>query len=291
MCGIVIALSPRQPPTVATIVAMARMLRHRGPDDEGYVVLDGGRMLRLAGEDTPEGVMTMPTPSRPEGHVRDHAQRSSPLLMAHRRLSIVDLSPHGHQPMRRGEHLHVVFNGEIYNHVELRAELEGLGHSFESHSDTDVLLAAYAQWGEQAWARFNGMWAFAIHDAQRRKLVIVRDRFGVKPLYYWTGDGGELLLASEIKALLVHPRVQAKVDAVTLCPLRCSWPRGVGRDDAVRRRAALSGGPLGRGVARRKRGAEAPTILVGTRSRSPCIGGAFCAAHRRSAGRGVPRPA
>jgi asparagine synthase (glutamine-hydrolysing) len=215
MCGIVIALSPRQPSTVATIVAMARMLRHRGPDDEGYVVLDGGRMLRLAGEDTPEGVMTMPTPSRPEGHVRDHAQRSSPLLMAHRRLSIVDLSPHGHQPMRRGEHLHVVFNGEIYNHVELRAELEGLGHSFESHSDTDVLLAAYAQWGEQAWARFNGMWAFAIHDAQRRKLVIVRDRFGVKPLYYWTGDGGELLLASEIKALLVHPRVQAKVDAVT----------------------------------------------------------------------------
>ncbi|HEY6512500.1 MAG TPA: asparagine synthase (glutamine-hydrolyzing) [Burkholderiaceae bacterium] len=213
MCGIVIALSPRQPSTVGTIVAMAGTLRHRGPDDEGYGVLDGGHLLRLAGEDTPEAVMTMPTPSRPEGHVRDHARRSSPLLMAHRRLSIVDLSPHGHQPMRRGEHLHVVFNGEIYNHVELRAELQALGHSFDSHSDTDVLLAAYAQWGERAWVRFNGMWAFALYDGRRRKLVIARDRFGVKPLYYWAGDGGELLLASEIKALLVHPRVQARIDA------------------------------------------------------------------------------
>jgi asparagine synthase (glutamine-hydrolysing) len=78
-----------------------------------------------------------------------------------------------------------------------------------------VLLAAYQHWGAQAWARFNGMWAFAIHDARRRKLVIARDRFGVKPLYYWAGDGGELLLASEVKALLVHPRVQARVDGTT----------------------------------------------------------------------------
>jgi asparagine synthase (glutamine-hydrolysing) len=127
-------------------------------------------------------------------------------------LSIVDLSPLGHQPMRLGEHLHVVFNGELYNHVELRGELEALGHAFESHSDTEVLLAAYNQWGARAWQRFNGMWAFVIVDSMRRKLLIARDRFGIKPLYYWAGDGGELLLASEIKALLVHPRVQARVD-------------------------------------------------------------------------------
>jgi asparagine synthase (glutamine-hydrolysing) len=211
MCGIVIALSPRHLSTVANVVAMAGALRHRGPDDEGYVLLDREHMLRLAGEDTPQSVMAMATPSRPEGHARDHAARASRLLMAHRRLAIVDLSPQGHQPMRRGEH-HVVFNGEIYNHVELRAELQALGHGFDSHSDTDVLLAAYAQWGEQAWGRFNGMWAFAIHDARRRKLVIARDRFGVKPLYYWAGDGGELLLASEVKALLVHPRVAAQAE-------------------------------------------------------------------------------
>jgi len=132
--------------------------------------------------------------------------------MAHRRLSIVDLSPHGHQPMRRGD-LHVVFNGEIYNHVELRAELEALGHAFDSHSDTEVLLAAYQQWGARAWARFNGMWAIAIHDARRRTVVVARDRFGVKPLYVWSGADGLLLFASEVKALLAHPRVQATIDA------------------------------------------------------------------------------
>jgi asparagine synthase (glutamine-hydrolysing) len=197
---------------VSTVVAMARALRHRGPDDEGYAVLDGDRMLHLWGDDTPAAVREMPTPSQPRAGVREQASRTSRLSMGHRRLAIVDLSPLGHQPMRRGEHLHTVFNGEIYNHVELRAELEALGHAFVSHSDTEVLLAAYAQWGVQALQRFNGMWAFAIHDAARRKLVIARDRFGVKPLYVWTGAGGELLLASEVKALLVHPRVQGSVD-------------------------------------------------------------------------------
>jgi asparagine synthase (glutamine-hydrolysing) len=212
MCGIVVALSLRSLTSVSTVVAMARTLRHRGPDDEGYAILDGDRVLRLGGDDTPTAVREVPTPSQPQGSVRDETARASPLLMAHRRLAIVDLSPWGHQPMRRGEHLHVVFNGEIYNHVELRAELETLGQVFASHSDTEVLLAAYAQWGTQALQRFNGMWAFALYDARRRKLVISRDRFGVKPLYVWAGEGGELLLASEIKALLAHPRVQAQVD-------------------------------------------------------------------------------
>jgi asparagine synthase (glutamine-hydrolysing) len=213
MCGIVIALSPREPTSVATMVRMASTLRHRGPDDEGYAVLDGDRMLRLWGKDTPAEVRGQPAPSQPLASAADQAERLSRLLMAHRRLSIVDLSPLGHQPMRRGAHLHVVYNGEIYNHVELRAELGQLGHEFHSHSDTEVLLAAYAQWGAQALQRFNGMWALAIFDAQRRTLFVARDRFGVKPLYMWTGAGGELLLASEIKALLAHPRVQAPADA------------------------------------------------------------------------------
>jgi len=212
MCGIVIVLSPRQSTTAADLANMARTLRHRGPDDEGYAILGEEHMLLLGGEDTPAAVRDMPTPSQPLGCIREHATRTSRLLMAHRRLAIVDLSPLGHQPMKRGEYLHAVFNGEIYNHGELRKELETLGQVFISHSDTEVLLAAYAQWGPGALARFNGMWAFAIYDAERRTLVIARDRFGVKPLYLWTGDGGELLMASEIKALLAHPRVQAKVD-------------------------------------------------------------------------------
>src|SRR5262245_15500152 len=126
MCGIIVTLSPRQPTVVGTVAAMASALRHRGPDDEGYAVLDGQRMLLLAGDDTPPEVLQAPSASRPEALAREQAMRPSALLMAHRRLSIVDLSPLGHQPMRRGA-LHVVFNGEIYNHVELRAELEALG--------------------------------------------------------------------------------------------------------------------------------------------------------------------
>jgi asparagine synthase (glutamine-hydrolysing) len=211
MCGIVVALSPRVPTALGTVVAMADALRHRGPDDEGYALLDGDRLRRLAGNDTLPAVRDQATDSQPEGLASDEAGRTSRLLLAHRRLAIVDLSPLGHQPMRRGR-LHTVFNGEIYNHVELRAELEALGHAFISHSDTEVLLAAVAQWGPQALARCNGMWAFAIHDAGRRKLLVARDRFGVKPLYLWRGNGGELLLASEIKALLVHPRVRASAD-------------------------------------------------------------------------------
>ena len=213
MCGIVVALSPREPTTVAAVVAMAATLRHRGPDDEGYAVLDdqGERLRLLAGPDTPTEVIAAATGSQPQGRVRDEPARAGRLLLGHRRLAIVDLSPLGHQPMRRGA-LTVVLNGEIYNHLELRAELERLGHAFASHSDTEVLLAAFEQWGPQALARCNGMWAFAIHDAVRRKLFIARDRFGVKPLYVWRGAGGELLLASEVKALLAHPRVRVAAE-------------------------------------------------------------------------------
>jgi asparagine synthase (glutamine-hydrolysing) len=224
VCGIVVAVSPRQPTRVATIVAMTRALRHRGPDGEGYAVFDGQRMLRLWGAETPEAVRHVPSPSRPESDAEDQPERGGALLMGHRRLAIVDLSPFGHQPMQRGD-LHVVFNGEIYNHVELRDELQALGHAFVSHSDTEVLLAAYEAWGADAWSRMNGMWAFAIFDARKRRLVIGRDRFGVKPLYLWTGDDGELLLASEIKALLVHPRVRAEADVDSCVRFAANGPR------------------------------------------------------------------
>jgi asparagine synthase (glutamine-hydrolysing) len=154
-------------------------------------------------------VFDTPTPWQPQGRAEDQAQRGATLLMGHRRLAIVDLSPWGHQPMSRQQTQFVVFNGEIYNHVELRVELEALGHAFVGHSDTEVLLAALAQWGPAALSRCNGMWAMVVLDVQRRRVFIARDRFGVKPLYMWQGAGGALLLASEIKALLVHPAVRA----------------------------------------------------------------------------------
>ncbi len=213
MCGIVVSWTPQSPTPVVVAQAMANRLRHRGPDDEGYLLWSPEQGLRLlGGADTPEAVMECPTPWRPAARVADEPQRSAPLLMAHRRLAIVDLSPWGHQPMRRGD-WHVVFNGEIYNHIELRAELQALGHVFVSHSDTEVLLAVLQQWGPQGLARCNGMWAFAALDARRRTLWVARDRFGVKPLYVWQGAGGALVLASEIKALLVHPLVRSAPDA------------------------------------------------------------------------------
>lgn len=216
MCGFVVVLTPQQPTPLAAVQGMNTRLRHRGPDDEGYLVLDGEGLQCLGGPDTPPAVWQLPTGFEPTASIADQPRRAVHLALAHRRLAIVDLSPWGHQPMRRGARYAVAFNGEIYNHVELRLELEVLGHSFRSHSDTEVLLAAYQQWGPQALSRFNGMWAFALLDLERRQLFIARDRFGVKPLYFWSDEKGQVLLASEIKALLMHPLVRSDVD-LTAC--------------------------------------------------------------------------
>lgn len=215
MCGLVCTYTPGRHTTVATVAAMAAALRHRGPDDEGYLIWNpadrhAGAPRLLAGTDTPAAVREAATPWQPQASVADVPGLAAALVMGHRRLSIVDLSPWGHQPMRRRGRWHVVYNGEIYNHVELRAELEALGQRFLTHSDTEVLLAALETWGPQgALSRCNGMWAFVALDTSRRTLLVARDRFGVKPLYVWRGAGGALMLASEIKALLVHPDVRA----------------------------------------------------------------------------------
>lgn len=214
MCGIVFAFTPRAPTSAATIAAMVATLRHRGPDDEGHLLWSPGdaEPLLLAGADTPRDVIDARTPWQPRGQVADQPQRAGVVAMGHRRLSIVDLSPWGHQPMGEGGRF-LIYNGEVYNHVELRAELQALGVRFHSHhSDTEVLLAALAQWGPQGLARCNGMWAVVVLDTARRRVLIARDRFGVKPLYVWRGDGGALLLASEVKALLAHPLVRSAPD-------------------------------------------------------------------------------
>ncbi len=141
------------------------LLAHRGPDDRGIVEFPG-------------------------------------ILLGHRRLSILDLSMTGHQPMIDPESgAAIIFNGEIYNYLELRVDLEKLGHRFRSSSDTEVLLRALLQWGEKALGRLNGMWAFAFWEPRMRRLLLARDRFGVKPLYFIHGRRG-LAFSSEPKALL-----------------------------------------------------------------------------------------
>jgi asparagine synthase (glutamine-hydrolysing) len=199
MCGIagVVASAAED---LRPVAAMTAALRHRGPDDEGYLFAEpGGAACAFAGEDTVAGVGLPPLPAAPPPRAR--------VAFGHRRLSIIDLSPGGHGPMASPDRtLWITYNGEIFNHVELRDELRDLGHRFRTSSDTEVLLAAYAQWGPAALHRFNGMWAFALYDARRGVVFCSRDRFGVKPFhYYW--DGASLAFASEIKGLLAHPRV------------------------------------------------------------------------------------
>jgi asparagine synthase (glutamine-hydrolysing) len=149
---------------------MMDTLRHRGPDDEGF-------------------------------HVNDDVS------LGHRRLSIVDLSELGHQPMvyeHGGRRVIVTFNGEIFNYREVRQALEPKGYRFRSESDTEIILASYIEWGCECVHRFNGMWAFALYDEAASQLFLSRDRFGEKPLHYYLEDG-KLIFASEIKAILAHP--------------------------------------------------------------------------------------
>ncbi|MFM2360543.1 MAG: hypothetical protein RLY16_2536, partial [Bacteroidota bacterium] len=130
------------------------------------------------------------------------------ICLGHRRLAIIDLSQAANQPMYYANQRFVIsFNGEIYNYQQVQSELKGLGYSFETNSDTEVILAAYAHWGTQAFERFNGMYAFAIYDKVEQKLVLTRDPAGIKPLYYAVTDEG-IAFASEVKALKLIPYLQ-----------------------------------------------------------------------------------
>jgi len=186
MCGILGLIGKRSPVFERALAAGVRAMAHRGPDDEGLAVLPLGA-----------------DPDRWVG-------------LGSRRLAILDLSPAGHQPMQeplRGYWL--IFNGEIYNFREIRTELEALGYSFSSNCDTEVLLKAYGAWGEACLDRLRGMFAFAVWDAQKERLFLARDRFGVKPLYYYQSSD-LFIFGSEVRALL----------ATGLIPRRAE-PRGL----------------------------------------------------------------
>jgi asparagine synthase (glutamine-hydrolysing) len=166
------------------------LLDHRGPDDRGWLTLEGAE-IRSGSE------------SR---------NLAGDVVLLHTRLSILDLSPAGHQPMStRDGRFHLSFNGEIYNYIELRSELESLGHRFDSGTDTEVLLKAWDEWGAGALERLVGMFAFSLVDAERRVLVLARDQFGIKPLYY-APLGGRFAFASEIPPLLELPGVDRRAN-------------------------------------------------------------------------------
>ena len=183
MCGIAgIVVGGRERVDPRVLRAMSESIRHRGPDDLGYLLWSPDRSAATGRE-----------PNLGEGRVG----------LAHRRLSILDLSELGWQPMASSDgRYYIVYNGEVYNYVELRKELEQAGHRFVSRSDTEVMLTAAAHWGvEAAVRRFEGMFAFALLDTERRTLSLARDPFGIKPLYY-TANEERFAFASEIKALL-----------------------------------------------------------------------------------------
>lgn len=192
---------------------MTDFIRHRGPDGEGFVWWGNfeDEAAMGGGHDTPVAVFKAGLPYTPS--LTAWPETSFRLGLGHRRLSILDLSPLGHQPMCTQDGRYwIVFNGEVYNYIELRSELEKIGRTFISKTDTEVILAAYAEWGEDCLVRFNGMWAFAIYDSVRRTLFLARDRFGVKPLYYWVSPDHLFAFGSEIKQFTVLPGWQAKLN-------------------------------------------------------------------------------
>lgn len=174
-------------------------IRHRGPDGEGLVAIDlkSGYVQLIRTNETPQGILDrtdLPV-VRPE----DYEDGSAQLLIGHRRLSIIDLSISGHQPMQdKAGNRWMVFNGEVYNYLELREELRTFGHEFRSDSDSEVILKAYTQWGIDCFNKFNGMWTIVMYDATSRSLILSNDRYGVKPLFYYQTEN-ELIAVSEQK--------------------------------------------------------------------------------------------
>lgn len=181
MCGIVGMVKTRERADLALVEKMRDTMTHRGPDDRGAWLSPDGRVA-----------------------------------FGHRRLSIIDLSPKGHQPMlSRDGNVSIIFNGEIFNYLDLRAELQRRGHSFESESDTEVLIAAYMEWGLDCLEHLNGQFAFGMFDAAQKRVFLARDRAGEKPLFY-RHESGTFAFASELKALMADATMSRRVDLQSL---------------------------------------------------------------------------
>lgn len=205
MCGIAGLIDLNGNPINPEILkCMTEVICHRGPDDEGYALLNQktSKYQAYAGSDSSRTIQE----SYPQFKTSNITFEAN-LGLGHRRFSIIDLSSSGHQPfLDKDNTCCVVYNGEIYNYIELRAELENCGVVFRSHSDTEVLLEAYKTWGVDCFRRCIGFWALALYDFQKKQLILSRDHLGKKPLY-WTRIRHRIYFASEIKSLLRVPEL------------------------------------------------------------------------------------
>jgi len=187
MCGIcgIVNITKGPPPDIELITRMMGRLRHRGPDSSGYY-------------------------------------RDSRALIGHTRLEIIDLET-GAQPMsNEDDSVWITFNGEIFNYIELASELLDLGHNFKTKSDTEVIIHAYEEWGTSSFERFNGQWAFALWDRKKGRIILSRDRHGIRPLYY-AACNNKFLFASEIKALFADKDVERDLDMAGLSESFTFW--------------------------------------------------------------------
>ena len=198
MCGIAgYFLISRYADGFEAVLRMTRAIAHRGPDDEGVTLInpDTGGACDLLTDASADG-------AERQQPLRADVIRHHRIAFGHRRFSIVDLSPGGHQPFWSTDRsVCVAFNGEIYNYIELRKELEALGHTFRTSSDTEVLVEAYREWGTDCFVRFVGFWAIALYDADKRSVLLSRDRVGKAPLYVARANGA-LWWCSELKGIL-----------------------------------------------------------------------------------------
>jgi asparagine synthase (glutamine-hydrolysing) len=203
MCGIAGVFSKDNSVSIKeTVYAMSQAIKHRGPDGEGFLFFNNSIAVPVYSTETPTvNKQSSSYKFNPAVSLQDYSEKFS-FAFAHRRLSIIDLSEAGHQPMcdSTGENW-ITFNGEIYNYIEIREELKSKGYVFFTQTDTEVVLAAYAEWEVECLQKFNGMFSFSIYDKKNNQLFCARDRVGVKPFYYINTDN-VFAFASEQKALL-----------------------------------------------------------------------------------------
>ncbi|QPH98149.1 asparagine synthase (glutamine-hydrolyzing) [Campylobacter concisus] len=226
MCGIVGAISlEAKSICVDYAKPMTDKISHRGPDDAGYLFFHTGSrhnndklsFFQNLTDDKFKNIDDMLPTIESNSIKRELYLHDYDLFLGHRRLAILDISYAGHQPMSDlSKNIWIVYNGEIYNFQEIRNELIKIGHKFKSHTDTEVIIYAYIEWGEKCIEKFNGMFSFCIYDNLKKRIILARDRYGIKPLYYHLTKNNTLVFASEIKSILEYKDYESKIDKEAL---------------------------------------------------------------------------
>lgn len=236
MCGIAGYMDLREGVDIETLEKMTKIISYRGPDDEGYVLFDTSKDLELSGDDTVKELNI-------KERICDQRKKKDFFLgFGHRRLSIIDTSSAGHQPMLdKKNNLVITFNGEIYNYIEIKEELKELGHIFKTGTDTEVVLKAYHEWGEECVEHFNGMWSFCIYDKTNDKLFCSRDRLGAKPFYYFIVND-HFVFGSEIKEICQDKHLKREINKKELAILLTTRIQGYSEETLLKNVYALPAG-------------------------------------------------